>query len=50
MRNFYNLGFGLLMAVFITSASAAEYPSRPITFLTMTQPARSWGSLLMSRT
>jgi len=38
MRNFYNLGFGLLMAVFITSASAAEYPSRPITFLTMTQP------------
>jgi len=38
MRNFYNLGFGLLMAVFITSASAAEYPSLPITFLTMTQP------------
>ncbi|MDH3468630.1 MAG: tripartite tricarboxylate transporter substrate binding protein [Gammaproteobacteria bacterium] len=38
MNKFFKPGFGLLMAAVITSASAADYPSRPITFLTMTQP------------
>ncbi len=39
MRKFFNLGVGLVMAAaFITSANAADYPSRPITFMTMTQP------------
>lgn len=38
MRKFNSLVFGLLMATFITTATAADYPSRPITFLTMTQP------------
>jgi len=38
MNKFYSLGFGLLMAAVITSVNAGEYPSRPITFLTMTQP------------
>lgn len=38
MRKFYSLGLGLLIATITTTATAAEYPSRPITFLTMTQP------------
>jgi tripartite-type tricarboxylate transporter receptor subunit TctC len=38
MRKLYSLGFGLLIASIITTAIAADYPSRPITFLTMTQP------------
>ncbi|MDH3763692.1 MAG: tripartite tricarboxylate transporter substrate binding protein [Gammaproteobacteria bacterium] len=38
MKKFFSLGFSLLMAAVITGASAADYPSRPITFLTMTQP------------
>ena len=38
MRKILSLGFGLLMSTVITSANAADYPSRPITFLTMTQP------------
>jgi tripartite-type tricarboxylate transporter receptor subunit TctC len=38
MRIFHSLGFGLLIATIITAAAAADYPSRPITFLTMTQP------------
>jgi len=38
MSKFFNLGLGLTLAAVITAASAADYPSRPITFLTMTQP------------
>lgn len=38
MINFFKLGLGLMLAAVITSANAAEYPSRPITFMTMTQP------------
>jgi tripartite-type tricarboxylate transporter receptor subunit TctC len=38
MRKFNSLVTGLLMATFFTTATAADYPSRPITFLTMTQP------------
>lgn len=38
MRKTFSLGIGLLMAVVITTLNAAEYPTRPITFLTMTQP------------
>ena len=38
MRNFLKLGIGLVMVAAITSAHAKEYPSRPITFMTMTQP------------
>ena len=32
------LGLGLVMATAITGTAAAEYPTRPITFMTMTQP------------
>ncbi len=32
------LGLGLLVAAAISGTAAAEYPSRPITFMTMTQP------------
>ncbi|MDH5409517.1 MAG: tripartite tricarboxylate transporter substrate binding protein [Gammaproteobacteria bacterium] len=38
MRKFLNLGIGLVLATIVTSVQAAEYPSRPITFMTMTQP------------
>ncbi len=38
MNRVLSLGIGLLMSAVIMSASAADYPSRPITFLTMTQP------------
>ncbi|MDH3948027.1 MAG: tripartite tricarboxylate transporter substrate binding protein [Gammaproteobacteria bacterium] len=38
MRKIISLGLGLMMAAVITSTNAAEYPSRPITFMTMTQP------------
>lgn len=38
MRKLLTLGVGLLMAAAITGTAAAEYPSRPITFMTMTQP------------
>ena len=38
MRKIFTLGLGLIMAAVITSTNAAEYPSRPITFMTMTQP------------
>ncbi|MDH5546255.1 MAG: tripartite tricarboxylate transporter substrate binding protein [Gammaproteobacteria bacterium] len=38
MRRFLTLGVGLLMATITTSVFAADYPSRPITFMTMTQP------------
>ncbi len=38
MRKIFKLGLGLLMAIMTVSVSAADYPSRPITFMTMTQP------------
>jgi tripartite-type tricarboxylate transporter receptor subunit TctC len=37
MRTVFKLGLGLVMAS-MTAAAAAEYPTRPITFLTMVQP------------
>lgn len=38
MRKILKFGVGLVMATVITSTAAAEYPTRPITFMTMTQP------------
>jgi tripartite-type tricarboxylate transporter receptor subunit TctC len=38
MRKLLTLALGLVMAAAITGTAAAEYPSRPITFMTMTQP------------
>jgi len=38
MRKIFKIGLGLIMASIITSAAAGEYPTRPITFMTMTQP------------
>jgi tripartite-type tricarboxylate transporter receptor subunit TctC len=38
MRKISNLWLGFLTALAVTSTNAADYPSRPITFLTMTQP------------
>lgn len=38
MNKILSLGIGLMMSTVVISASAADYPSRPITFLTMTQP------------
>jgi len=38
MRKILTFGVGLVMAAVITSTAAAEYPTRPITFMTMTQP------------
>ena len=38
MRKILSLGTGLFMAAVLACASAADYPTRPITFLTMTQP------------
>lgn len=38
MRKLFTLGLGLMMAAVFSSINAAEYPSRPITFMTMTQP------------
>ena len=38
MRKMLSLGTGLFMAAALTCATAADYPTRPITFLTMTQP------------
>ena len=38
MRKILRFGIGLVMATVITSTAAAEYPTRPITFMTMTQP------------
>ena len=38
MKNLFKFGLGLMMAMVMTSSIAAEYPNRPITFLTMTQP------------
>ena len=38
MRKILKFGVGFVMATVISSAVAAEYPTRPITFMTMTQP------------
>jgi tripartite-type tricarboxylate transporter receptor subunit TctC len=38
MRKLLTLALGIVMATAISGAAAAEYPSRPITFMTMTQP------------
>ena len=38
MRTLLTFGLGLVMATAITSTAAADYPTRPITFMTMTQP------------
>lgn len=38
MRKIFKIGLGLVMATAIISTAAAEYPNRPITFMTMTQP------------
>lgn len=39
MREIFKIGLGLILTMMaISSASAADYPSRPITFMTMTQP------------
>lgn len=38
MRKFLSLGLGLLMAATLGVVNANEYPTRPITFLTMVQP------------
>ena len=37
MKRFVSLGIGLVLAIAFTGASA-DYPTRPITFLTMVQP------------
>ena len=38
MKRIFSLGLGLLMAAAFGFASAADYPTRPITFMTMVQP------------
>lgn len=38
MKKLFNLVLGVMLTAVFTSANAAEYPSRPITFMTMTQP------------
>jgi len=38
MKKLLNLVIGLMLVGVFTSAYAADYPSRPITFMTMTQP------------
>lgn len=38
MRKIFKLGLGFMLAAVFSSVNAAEYPSRPITFMTMTQP------------
>jgi len=38
MRNLFKVVLGFMMAAVMTNSIAAEYPSRPITFMTMTQP------------
>jgi len=38
MKTMFKLVLGLMMAAVITSTVADEYPTRPITFMTMTQP------------
>jgi len=38
MRKTFKLGLSLLLAMVFTGVNAADYPSRPITFMTMVQP------------
>lgn len=38
MRKLFTLGLSLVLVAAITGTASAEYPSRPITFMTMTQP------------
>ncbi len=38
MKKYLIAGMGLLLAAAFSTAGAADYPSRPITFMTMTQP------------
>ena len=38
MRNIFKLVLGIIMAGLFSGVTAADYPSRPITFMTMTQP------------
>ncbi|MBX2836181.1 MAG: tripartite tricarboxylate transporter substrate binding protein [Gammaproteobacteria bacterium] len=38
MRKIFSIGAGLLLVALVPLVNAADYPSRPITFLTMTQP------------
>ncbi len=38
MKKFFSMGLGLLLWVTIAGSASADYPSRPITFMTMTQP------------
>lgn len=38
MKKLFNLVLGVMLLGVFSSANAADYPSRPITFMTMTQP------------
>ncbi len=38
MKKMFKIVLGVMMAAVFTIANAADYPSRPITFMTMTQP------------
>ena len=38
MKRLFNLILGIMLTAIASSASAASYPTRPITFMTMTQP------------
>ena len=38
MNKFIKVGIGLVISMAVTTSFAADYPSRPITFMTMTQP------------
>ena len=38
MKKLFNLTLGIVLALAFSSSNADEYPSRPITFMTMTQP------------
>ena len=38
MKKLFNLTLGIVLALVFSSSNADEYPSRPITFMTMTQP------------
>lgn len=38
MSKMFKFGLGIILSVVISTTTAAEYPNRPITFMTMTQP------------
>ena len=38
MKNLFNLVLGVMLTATFSSANAADYPTRPITFMTMVQP------------